>query len=132
MLFVYHYECAEFSDESEALAVPTPLADAEKYLSEITSAIPPVDLEVLTLKHNAFLARLLMDEVDLGESTPGGYHDDAGFSMQATDGPTCQVRGAKPSPNNMPVSWYDVQDLQQVLWAIAEGIDRQTRRNLLK
>ena len=26
----------------------------------------------------------------------------------------------------MPVYWYDVQDLQQVLWAKAEGIERRT------
>ena len=52
--------------------------------------------------------------------------------MQATDGPTRQVPGAKPSPNNMPVSWYDVQDLQQVLWAKAEGIEQHTRLDLLK
>ena len=87
---------------------------------------------MVTLKHSAFLAQLLMDEVDLGESTHSGSHDHAVFSMQATDGPTGQVPGAKPSPNNMPVSWYDVQDLQQVLWAKAEGIERRTRLDLLK
>ena len=81
---------------------------------------------MVTLKHSAFLAQLLMDEVDLGESTHSGSHDHAVFSMQATDGPTGQVPGAKPSPNNMTVSWYDVQDLQQFLWAKAEGIERRT------
>ena len=50
--------------------------------------------------------------------------------MQATDGPTGQVPSAKPSPDNMPVSWYDVQDLQQVLWAKAEGIEQRTRLDL--
>ena len=54
------------------------------------------------------------------------------FSMRATDGPTGQVPGARPSPNNMPSSWYDVQDLQQVLWAKAEGMERHTRLELLK
>ena len=86
----------------------------------------------MTLKHSAFLAQLLMDEVDLGESTHGGSHDHAVFSMQATDGPTGQVPGAKPSVNNMLVSWYDVQHLQQVLWAKAGGIERQTCLDLLK
>ena len=122
----------ECSDEQETPAVSTPLANADDRLSEIASAIPPVDPEVLTLKHNAFLAQLLMDEVDLGASTHGGSHDHTAFSMQATDGPTSQVPGAKPSPNNMPVSWYDVKDLQQVLWAKAEGIERGTRVDLLK
>ena len=97
--------------------VPAPMTDADEHLSEIASAIPTVDPEVLTLKHGAFLAQLLMEEVDLGESTPGGSHDHAVFSMRASDGPKGRVPGAKPSPNNMPVSWYDVQDLQQFLWA---------------
>ena len=102
----------ECSDEQETPAVSTPLADADDRLSDIASVIPPVDPEIVTLKHSAFLAQLLMDEVDLGESTHGGSHDQAVFCIQATDGPTIQVPDAKPSPNNMPVSWYDVQDLQ--------------------
>ena len=121
----------EYSDEQETPAISTPLAAADNRLSDIASAIAPGDPEVLTLKHSAFLAQLLMDEVDLGESTHGGSHDHAVFSMQATDGPTGQVPGAKPSPNNMPVSWYDVQDLQQVVWAKAEGIERRTRLDLI-
>ena len=79
---------------------------------------------MLTLKHSAFLAQLLMDDMDLG--------DQAVLSMQATDGPTGQVPGPKTSPNNTPVSWYDVQDLQQVLWAEAQGIERRTRLDPLK
>ena len=101
----------ECSQEQETPAVSTPLADADDRLSDIAIAIPPVDREMVTLKHSAFLAQLLMGEVDLGESTHGGSHDHPFFSMQATDGPTGQVPGPKPSPNNMPVSWYDVQDL---------------------
>ena len=108
------------------------MAHADDRLSDIASALSPVDPEVLTLKHSAFLSQLLMDEVDLGESTHGGSHAEAASRMQATDGPTGQVPGAKPSPNNMPVSWYDVQDLQQVLRAKAEGIEAWTRLDLLK
>ena len=122
----------ECYDEQETPAVSTPLADAHDRFSDIASAIPPVDPEMVTLKQSAFLVQLLMDEVDLGESGHGGSHDHAVFSMQATNSPTGQVPGAKPSPNNMPVSWYDVQDLHQVLWARAEGIERQTRLDLLK
>ena len=122
----------ECSDEQETPAVSTPLADADDRLSDIASAIPTVDLEMVTLKYSAFLAQLLMDQVDLGESTRGGSHDHAIFPTQATDGPTGQVPGAKPSPNNMTVSPYDVQDLQQVLWAKAEGIERRTRLDLLR
>ena len=121
----------ECSDEQETPAVSTPLADADDRLSDIASAIPPVGPEMVTLKHSAFLAQLLMDEVDLAESTHGGSHDHAVFSMRATDGPTGQVPGAKPSPNNMPVSCYDVHGLQQVLLATAEGIERRTPLELL-
>ena len=87
---------------------------------------------MFTLKHSAFLAQLLMDEVGLGESTPGGSHDRTDFSMQATDGPTGQITGAEPSPNNMFVSWYELQDLQHILWAKAKSIERPTRLDLLK
>ena len=70
---------------------------------------------MLTLKHSAFLPQLLMDEVNFRESTLGRSHDHAVFSMRVTYGPTGQVAGTKSSPNNLPVSWYDVKDLQQVL-----------------
>ena len=122
----------ESSDEPKIPAVSTPFTDADDRLREFASAIPPVDPEVLKLKHSAFVAQLLMDEVDLGESTPGGSHDHAVFSMQATGGFTGQLSGAKPSPNNMPVSWYEEQDIQQVLWAKAKGIERPTCLDLLK
>ena len=42
--------------------------DADDQLSEITSSIPPVDPSSVELKHSAFLAQLLLEEVDL-EST---------------------------------------------------------------
>ena len=93
------------SNGQETRAVSLPMTDAYDRLSDIASAISPVDSEVHTLKHSAFLAQLLLDEVDLGESTHGGSHDHAVFSMQATDGFTGQVPGAKPSLNNMPVCW---------------------------
>ena len=59
--------------------MPTPVADAGDHLNEIASSIPPVDPEVLTLKHGAFLAQLLMEEVDLDESIHDGSHDHAVF-----------------------------------------------------
>ena len=99
------------SDEQESSAVCTPLADAYDHLSDIARAIPPLDPEVLTLKHSAFLAQLLMDEVDHGGSTRGGSHNPAVFLLHATDDRRGEVPGAKPSPNDIPVSWYDVQDL---------------------
>ena len=102
------------------------MADVDDHLSEIASSIPPVDPEVLTLKHNAFLVQLLMEEVDLGGPTPNASHDHAVFSMQASDGPTGQVHGVNPSHYNMPNSKHDVQALQQVLWAKFECIDKRS------
>ena len=43
--------------------------DADDQLSEIASTIPLVDPSCVDLKHSAFLAQLLLEEVDL-ESTP--------------------------------------------------------------
>ena len=39
--------------------------DAEHQLSEIARTIPPVDPSCGELKHSAFLAQLLLEEVDL-------------------------------------------------------------------
>ena len=39
--------------------------DADDHLSEIASTIPPVNPNCVDLKHSAFLAQLLLDEVDL-------------------------------------------------------------------
>ena len=44
----------EWSDEQELPAVSTPLADADDRLSDIASVIPPVDPQMVTLKHSAF------------------------------------------------------------------------------
>ena len=41
---------------------------ADDQLSEIASSIPPVDPSCVELKHRAFLAQLLLEEVDLGST----------------------------------------------------------------
>ena len=69
-------------DEQESPAVPTPVADADDHLIEIASSIPPIHSDVLTLKHSAFLAVLLVDEVDLGGSTADRSHDHAVYSTR--------------------------------------------------
>ena len=107
------------------------MADADDHLNEIASSIPPLNPEVLTRKHSALLAQLLMEEVDL-EPTPDGSHDHTAFSMGASHGHTGKVLGAKPSPNTMPIFEHHVQNLQHVLWAEAEGFERRTRVDLLK
>ena len=80
----------ECPDEPETPAVSTPLADADDRLSNIASVIPPVDPEVVTVKHSAFLAQLLMEEVDLGESAPGGTN---------LGGSSCMVKITPNAPN---------------------------------
>ena len=95
----------ECSNEQDPPEVFSPLFNADDYPSDIVSAIPQVDPKVLTLKHSGLLAQLLIDGVDLDESTPGRSHDHAAFSMHGTDGSTGKVPGAKPSPNTMSVSW---------------------------
>ena len=99
----------ECLDEQKTPAVPTPVADANGHLSEIAISIPRAELEVMTLKRSAFLGQLLMEEVNRGDSTPCGCHDHAIFSMRAAYSPTGQVPGAKPSPKNMPITWYDMR-----------------------
>ena len=57
--------CESHDDDLEPAAVK---GDADGQLSEIASSIPPVDHSFVELKHSAFLAELLLEEVDL-EST---------------------------------------------------------------
>ena len=99
------------------------MADANDHLSEIATSIPPVNLDVLTIKHCAFLAQVFMEEVELGGPTLPGSDDNAVSSIRATDGLTGGVPGANSSPNNMPVSEHELQTLQQVLRAKAQGME---------
>ena len=45
--------------------------DADDQLSEIATSIPPVDPSCVQLKHSAFLAQLLLEEVDLESNSEG-------------------------------------------------------------
>ena len=90
--------------------------DADDQLSEIASSIPPVDPSCVELKHGAFLAQPLLEEVDL-ESTseptsPVGkpvlhmQHPCSGEPVaHGTDVP------ARSASNNIPLSEPDTQDL---------------------
>ena len=64
---------AESHDELETAAVLPPMADSDNRLREIPCSIPPVTPEVWTLKHSAFLAQLLMEEVDLESTSVESY-----------------------------------------------------------
>ena len=121
----------ESYDEVETPAISAPMIDANDNLSEIPTAIPPMNADVLTVKRNAFLAQLLMEEVDL-DSTSVASHDHTALRMRPSDGPTRKIPNAKPSPNNMTISERDAKNMQHVLRAKAEGIERRTRLDLRK
>ena len=59
--------CESPDDYLEPAAVKK---DADDQLSEIASTIPPVDPRCVDLKHSAFLAQLLLEEVDLESTQP--------------------------------------------------------------
>ena len=69
-----------------------------------------------------------MEQVHLGESTAGECHD----QLVTLWGLQIARKVRYLSPNNMPVSCYEVQDLQQVLSAMANGIEQGIRLELLK
>ena len=106
--------------------------DADDQLSEILSTIPPADSSCVELKHSAFLAQLLLEEIDL-ESTPEPtspvgkpvvhmQHTHSGEPMAQSPDAL-----ARPASNNMPVSEHDTQELRRLLYLKAEGIERQER-----
>ena len=110
--------------------------DADDQLSEIASTIPPVDPSCVDLKHSAFLAQLLLDELDL-ESTPepASPVGKPVLHMQPTHTgePVARTADAlaRPAANNMPLSEHDTQELRRLLYLKAEGIERQERLQYL-
>ena len=111
--------------------------DADDQLSEIASTIPPVDSSCVELKHSAFRAQLLLEEVDLEstseQTSPVGKPV---LHMQHTHSgePVAQSPAALawPASNNMPLSEHDTQELQRLLYLKAEGIGRQERLQYLR
>ena len=103
--------CESHDDDLEPAAVRK---DADDQRSEIASSIPPVDPSCVELKHNAFLAELLLEEVDLEspleQTSPVGkpvLHVQHTCSGQ----PVAQSSDALPRPasNNMPLLEHDTQ-----------------------
>ena len=90
--------------------------DADDQLSEISSTIPPVDPSCVELKHSAFLAQLLLGEVDL-ESTSGPTSPFVKpvlhMNYMHSGEPVAQSPDAlaRPASNNMPLSEHDTQEL---------------------
>ena len=111
--------------------------DADNQLSEIASTIPPVDPSCVELKHSAFLAHLLLEDVDLEPtSAPTSPVQKPVLHMQHTHSgePVAQRPDAlaQPASNNMPLSEHDTQELRRLLYLKAEGIERQERLQYLR
>ena len=111
--------------------------DADDQLSEIASSVNPLDPSCVELRHIAFLAQLLLLEVELESpsepTSPAGkpvlhmQHACSGEPVaQSLDAP------ARPVSNNMPLSDHDTQELQRLLYLRAEGIERQERLQYLR
>ena len=111
--------------------------DAEDQLSGIASTIPPVDPSCVEFKHSAFLAQLLVEEVDL-ESTsettsPVGkpvlhmHYTHSGETVAHSPDAL-----ARPASNDMPLSEHDIQELRRLLYLKAEGIECQERLQYLR
>ena len=111
--------------------------DADDQLSEIASSIPPVHPSCGELNHTAFLAQLLLEEVELGstseQTSPVGkpvlhmQHTCSGEPV--TQSPDAVAR---PASNNMPLSEQDTPEIRRLLYLRAEGIERQERLQYLR
>ena len=126
--------CESPDDYLEPAAVKE---DADDQPSEIASTNSPVDRSCVDLKHSASLSRLLLEEVDL-ESTPepASPVGKPVLHMQPmhTGEPVARSADAlaRPASNNMPMSEHDTQELRQLLYLKAEGIERQERLQYLR
>ena len=110
--------------------------DADDQLSDIASTILPVDPSCVDLKHSAVLAHLLLEEVDLeSTSEPNSPVGKPVLHMQFmhTGEPAARSPDAlaRPAFNDMPLSEHDTQELRQLLYLKAEGIQRQERLQYL-
>ena len=113
--------CESQDDNLESAAVK---ADADDQLSQIASSIPPVDPSSVELKHSAFLAQLLLEEVDLESTSEPTYPvGKPMLHMQHTcsSEPVAQSPDAlaRPASNNMPLSEHDSQELRRLI--VPEG-----------
>ena len=108
---------------------PAPVKDdADNQLSEIASSIPPVDPSCVELKHSAFLAQLLLEEVESTSEPTSPVGKPVLHMLHTCSGePVAQSPDAlaRPASNNMPLSEHDTQELQQLLYLRAEGIEHQ-------
>ena len=111
--------------------------DADDQLSEIASTIPPVHPNCVDLKHSAFLAQLLLEEVDLestSEPTSPVGKPVLGMQPMHTGEPVARSPDAlaRPACKNMPLSEHDTQELRRLLYLKAKGVERQERLQYLR
>ena len=98
---------------------------------------PVVDSSCVDLKHSAFLAQLLLEEVDLeSTSEPASPVGKPVLHMQPmhTGEPVARSADAlaRLAANNMRLSEHDTQELRRLLYLKAEGIERQERLQYLR
>ena len=111
--------------------------DADDQLSGIASTIPPVDSNCVELKYSAFLAQLLLEDVDLeSTSEPTSPVGKPVLHMQPMHSgePVAPSPDAlaRPASNNIPLSEHDTQELRRLLYLKAEGIEHQERLQYLR
>ena len=111
--------------------------DADDQLSEIASTIPPIDPSCVDLKHSAFLAQLLLEEVDVeSTSEPASLVGKPVLLMQPmhTGEPVARSADAlaRPASNNMPLFEHKTQEFRRLLYLKAEGIEHQERLQYLR
>ena len=111
--------------------------DADDQLFEIASTIHPVDPRCVELKHSAFHAQLLLEEVELeSTSEPTSPDGKPVLHMQRMHSgePVAQSPDAlaRPASNKMPLSEHDTQELRRLLYLKAEGIECQEQLQYLR
>ena len=111
--------------------------DADDQVSEIASTIPPADPSCVDLKHNAFLAQLLLEEVDVestSEPTSPVWEPVLHMQPMHTGEPVARSPDAlaRPASNIMPLSEHDTQKTRRLLYLKAEGIERQEQLQYLR
>ena len=108
--------------------------DTDDQLSEIASTIPPVDPSCVDLRHSAFLAQLLLEEVDLESTSEPASTVGKPVQPMHTGEPVARIADAlaRPAANNMPLSEHDTQEIRRLLYLKGEGIERQERLQYLR
>ena len=106
--------CESYDDDPEPAIVRE---DADDQLSLIASSIPPVDPSCVDLKHSAFLAQLLLEQVDVVSTSEKRSPVGKTVRHTCSGEPAAQCSGAlaRLVSNNTPLSELDTQELRRML-----------------